>query len=160
MSSPGPEPISVEAHLELILDRIAELPAYDQPLLETMGLPVIEDIRSPIALPVFDNSAMDGYAVVFKDVAEASPEKPVHLPVVGEIAAGQTTIFAMSPGTAVRIMTGAPIPAGCTAVVPLEATDGGVAKVLVNEAPREGQHIRRAGEDVQRGEVILRAGDR
>ncbi|MFL6171730.1 MAG: molybdopterin molybdenumtransferase MoeA, partial [Marmoricola sp.] len=61
MSSPGPEPISVDAHLELILDRITELPAYDQPLLETMGLPVVEDIISPISLPVFDNSAMDGY---------------------------------------------------------------------------------------------------
>ncbi|MFL6108843.1 MAG: gephyrin-like molybdotransferase Glp [Marmoricola sp.] len=160
MSSPGPEPISVDAHLELILDRITELPAYDQPLLETMGLPVVEDILSPISLPVFDNSAMDGYAVVFKDVAEAGPEKPVHLPVVGEIAAGQTTIFAMSPGTAVRIMTGAPIPAGCTAVVPVEHTDDGVVKVLIHQAPTEGQHIRRAGEDVKAGDVLLKAGDR
>jgi molybdopterin molybdotransferase len=160
MASPGPEPISVDAHLELILERITELPAYDQPLLETMGLPVVSDIISPIALPVFDNSAMDGYAVVFKDVAEAGPEKPVHLPVVGEIAAGQTTIFAMSPGTAVRIMTGAPIPTGCTAVVPVEHTDDGVVKVLINQAPTEGQHIRRAGEDVGTGDVLLKAGDR
>ncbi|RNL78286.1 gephyrin-like molybdotransferase Glp [Nocardioides marmorisolisilvae] len=160
MASPGPEPISVDAHLELILDRITELPAYDQPLLETMGLPVVEDIISPISLPVFDNSAMDGYAVVFKDVAEASPEKPVHLPVVGEIAAGQTTIFAMSPGTAVRIMTGAPIPTGCTAVVPVEHTDDGVVKVLISQAPVEGQHIRRAGEDIKAGDVLLKAGDR
>jgi len=160
MASPGPEPISVEAHLELILDRITELPAYDQPLLETIGLPVVDDIVSPISLPVFDNSAMDGYAVVFKDVAEASEEKPVHLPVVGEIAAGQTTIFAMSPGTAVRIMTGAPIPTGCTAVVPVEHTDDGVVKVLISRAPGEGQHIRRAGEDVTAGDVLLKAGDR
>jgi len=160
MASPGPEPISVEAHLELILDRIIELPAYDQPLLETIGLPVVDDIVSPISLPVFDNSAMDGYAVVFKDVAEASEEKPVHLPVVGEIAAGQTTIFAMSPGTAVRIMTGAPIPTGCTAVVPVEHTDDGVVKVLISRAPGEGQHIRRAGEDVTAGDVLLKAGDR
>jgi len=160
MASPAPEPISVEAHLELILDRITELPAYDQPLLETIGLPVVDDIVSPISLPVFDNSAMDGYAVVFKDVAEASEEKPVHLPVVGEIAAGQTTIFAMSPGTAVRIMTGAPIPTGCTAVVPVEHTDDGVVKVLISRAPGEGQHIRRAGEDVTAGDVLLKAGDR
>ncbi|MFL6022404.1 MAG: gephyrin-like molybdotransferase Glp, partial [Marmoricola sp.] len=132
----------------------------DQPLLETMGLPDVADIISPISLPVFDNSAMDGYAVVFKDVAEASPEKPVHLPVVGEIAAGQTTIFAMSPGTAVRIMTGAPIPTGCTAVVPVEHTDDGVVKVLISQAPTEGQHIRRAGEDIAAGDVLLKAGDR
>ena len=153
-------PIGVDQHLALILDRIGELPAYDQPLLESVGLPAVEDIVSPLSLPVFDNSAMDGYAVVFRDVAEAGPERPVHLPVVGEIAAGQTQIFAMSPGTAVRIMTGAPIPTGCTAVVPVEDTDDGVAKVLINRAPAEGQHIRRAGEDVKEGDVVLRAGER
>jgi molybdopterin molybdotransferase len=152
--------MGVDEHLALVLDRISELPAYDQPLLETLGLPAVADISSPLSLPVFDNSAMDGYAVVFRDVAEASAERPVHLPVVGEIAAGQTQIFAMSPGTAVRIMTGAPIPTGCTAVVPVEDTDDGVAKVLINRAPTEGQHIRRAGEDIKKGDVILRAGDR
>jgi molybdopterin molybdotransferase len=153
-------PIGVDQHLALILERIGELAAYDQPLLEAVGLPAVDDIVSPLSLPVFDNSAMDGYAVVFRDVAEAGPERPVHLPVVGEIAAGQTQIFAMSPGTAVRIMTGAPIPTGCTAVVPVEDTDDGVAKVLINRAPAEGQHIRRAGEDVKEGDVVLRAGER
>ncbi len=160
MADPEAAPISVDAHLALILDRVRELPAYDQPLLETIGLPVVADIVSPISLPVFDNSAMDGYAVVFRDVAAATPATPVHLPVVGEIAAGQTTIFAMSPGTAVRIMTGAPIPTGCNAVVPVEATDNGVAKVRINQAPTEGQHIRKAGEDVTQGEVIMATGDR
>jgi len=155
------EPISVEEHLDLILGRISELPAYDQPLLETLGLPVVEDIVSPLSLPSFDNSAMDGYAVVFRDVAAATNENPVHLPVVGEIAAGQTKIFAMSPGTAVKIMTGAPIPTGCDAVVPVEHTDDGIATVLIYDAPTgEGQHIRRTGEDVRKGDVILRAGDR
>src|SRR3954452_15747442 len=148
-----------EDHLGLVLAQIRELPAYDQPLLETLGLPAVEDLTSPLSLPVFDNSAMDGYAVVFRDVAEATPERPVHLPVVGEIAAGQTSIFAMSPGTAVRIMTGAPIPTGCTAVVPVEDTDDGVAKVLIRRAPSEGQRIRRAGEDISEGEVIQRAGE-
>jgi molybdopterin molybdotransferase len=153
-------PLGVDEHLALILDRIRELPPYPQALLETLGLPAVEDVVSPLALPVFDNSAMDGYAVLFRDVAEASPERPVHLPVVGEIAAGQTKIFAMSPGTAVRIMTGAPIPAGCTAVVPVEDTDDGVASVVIHRAPVEGQHIRRAGEDVKEGDVVLRAGER
>jgi molybdopterin molybdotransferase len=153
-------PMGVDEHLALILEQISVLPAYDQPLLETLGLPAAEDIVSPLSLPVFDNSAMDGYAVVFRDVAEATPDRPVHLPVVGEIAAGQTQIFAMSPGTAVRIMTGAPIPAGCTAVVPVEDTDDGVAKVLIHRAPTEGQHIRRAGEDVKEGDVLLTAGER
>jgi molybdopterin molybdotransferase len=156
----APGPISVDEHLALVLDRITELPAYDQPVLETLGLPIVDDVASPLSLPVFDNSAMDGYAVVFKDVADASEQRPAHLPVVGEIAAGQTSIYAMSPGTAVRIMTGAPVPTGCNAIVPVESTDGGVVKVLIHEAPREGQHIRKAGEDVRKGEVILRAGDR
>ncbi|MCZ4498473.1 MAG: molybdopterin molybdotransferase MoeA [Marmoricola sp.] len=158
--SPEREPLGVDEHLALILEQIGELPAYDQPLLETLGLPVVADVIAPLSLPNFDNSAMDGYAVVFRDVADATPEKPAHLPVVGEIAAGQATIYAMSPGTAVRIMTGAPIPAGCDAVVPLEWTDNGVAKVLISQAPVVGQHIRTAGEDVAKGDVLLRAGDR
>jgi molybdopterin molybdotransferase len=153
-------PIGVEEHLALILDRITELPAYDQPVLETLGLPVVDDVISPLSLPSFDNSAMDGYAVVFRDVADATPDKPVHLPVVGEIAAGQTKIYAMSPGTAVKIMTGAPVPAGCDAVVPVEDTDDGVAKVLISRGPKLGAHIRRVGEDVNKGDVLLRAGDR
>lgn len=152
--------VGVDEHLAEILTRVEELPAYDQPLLESLGLPAVHDIVSPLSLPIFDNSAMDGYAVVFRDVAEATPDRPVHLPVVGEIAAGQTKIFAMSPGTAVRIMTGAPIPTGCTTVVPVEHTDDGVAKVLISRAPTEGQHIRRAGEDVKEGDVVLRAGER
>lgn len=160
MRHPESEPISVDEHLELILGRITELPAYDQPLLETLGLPVVDDVISPLSLPSFDNSAMDGYAVVFRDVAEATEDNPVHLPVVGEIAAGQTKIFAMSPGTAVKIMTGAPIPTGSDAVVPVEHTDDGLAKVLIYRAPAEGQHIRRAGEDVKKGDTILASGDR
>jgi len=160
MSETAAAPMGVDEHLALILEQISVLPAYDQPLLETLGLPAAEDIVSPLSLPIFDNSAMDGYAVVFRDVAEASPERPVHLPVVGEIAAGQTQIYAMSPGTAVRIMTGAPIPTGCTSVVPVEDTDDGVATVLIHRAPSEGQHIRRAGEDIKEGEVVLTAGER
>ena len=151
-------PISVDEHLARILERIEPLPAYDQPLLDALGLPIATDITAPISLPVFDNSAMDGYAVVFRDVAEAN-ERPVHLPVVGEIAAGQATIFAMSPGTAVKIMTGAPVPAGCDAVVPLEWTDQGVAQVRIHQAPTQGQHIRPAGDDVTKGDLLMRAGE-
>ena len=151
-------PTSVDEHLARILDRIEPLPAYDQPLLDALGLPIATDVTAPISLPVFDNSAMDGYAVVFRDVAEAD-ERPVHLPVVGEIAAGQATIFAMSPGTAVRIMTGAPVPAGCDAVVPLEWTDQGVAHVRIHQAPTPGQHIRPAGDDVTKGDLLMQAGE-
>src|SRR6187200_841446 len=139
-------PLPVEDYLERVLSRIEPMQPFEHPLMDAIGLPVAEDVHAPVSLPVFDNSGMDGYAVVFRDVADATAERPVHLPVVGEIAAGQTQIYAMSPGTAVRIMTGAPIPTGCTAVVPVEHTYDGVAAVQVFRAPTEGQHIRRAGE--------------
>lgn len=151
--------IPVDEHLKRILDSIDTLPAYDQPLLEVMGLPIAEDIMAPLPLPAFDNSGMDGYAVVHRDVAEASEQRPVHLPVVGEIAAGAATIMAMSPGTAVRIMTGAPVPQGCDAVVPVEWTDGGTSTVVIDQAPEVGQHIRRAGEDVKLGDRLVSEGD-
>jgi molybdopterin molybdotransferase len=109
-------------------------------------------------LPAFDNSAMDGYAVYFDDVASASTDHPVHLPVVGEMAAGQTKLFALSPGTTVRIMTGAPVPQGADAVVPVEWTDGGVANVRITKAPTRGQHVRYQGEDVRTGDVLLEDG--
>ena len=149
---------TVDEHLEGILSALTPLRPYDQPLLEALGLPVCEDISAPMELPAFDNSAMDGYAVCFDDVVSASEDHPVHLPVVGEAAAGQTKLFALSPGTSVRIMTGALIPQGSDAVVPVEWTDGGVAAVRISRAPVPGQYIRRRGEDVQTGDVLLEDG--
>ena len=83
----------------------------------------------------------------------------MHLPVVGEIAAGQTTILALTPGTAVRIMTGAPVPDGATAVVPFEWTESEGREVLVRQAPEEGQHIRLSGEEVEHGDLLMRRGE-
>jgi molybdopterin molybdotransferase len=149
---------SVDEHIERILESITPLPPYDQPLLEALGLPSSEQIASTVDLPGFDNSAMDGYAVIYDDVASATGESPVHLPVVGEAAAGQTKLFALSPGTAVRIMTGAPVPQGADTVIPVEATDGGVATVRIHGTSTLGQHIRRQGEDVLAGDVLLGEG--
>lgn len=150
--------ISVDQHLERILASIKPLVPYDQPLVEALGLPVCETISSPVDLPLFDNSQMDGYAVVAADLVGASESEPVALPVVGEAAAGQTRILAMTPGTTVKIMTGAPIPQGADAVVPVEWTDAGVAQVRIAQAPEPGQYVRRKGEDVRVGEVILEDG--
>ncbi len=158
MSSPPGELVSVEAHRERILTAIDPLPAFDQPLMEAFGLASAEDVRAPVALPGFDNSAMDGYAVAAADVAAATPESPVHLPVVGEIGAGQASLLAMSPGTAVKIMTGAPVPAGADSVVPYEWTDRGVANVVISQAPELGQHVRPKGQDVAVGDVVVRSG--
>ncbi len=149
---------TVDEHVERIVESLEPLHPYDQPLLEALGLPVCENITAPMDLPAFDNSAMDGYAVYFDDVVTASEDHPVHLPVVGEMAAGQTKLFALSPGTAVRIMTGAPVPQGADAIVPVEWTDGGVASVRITKAPQLDQHVRHKGEDVQVGDVLLEDG--
>jgi molybdopterin molybdotransferase len=157
-----PEPhhalLPVEDYLERILATISPLPAFPQPLMEALGLALAEDVVAPISLPSFDNSAMDGYAVVADDVAGASEDSPVVLPVVGEIGAGQSSILAMSPGTAVKIMTGAPVPTGATTVVPYEWTDRGVAQVRIDRPARVGQHIRPTGDDISEGDMLLEEG--
>ena len=152
------ELVSVEDHRDRILAAIDPLPAFDQPLMEAFGLAAAEDVHASVALPGFDNSAMDGYAVAHADVASASEESPVHLPVVGEIGAGQASLLAVSPGTAVKIMTGAPVPAGADSVVPYEWTDRGVANVVISRAPEKGQHVRPQGEDVSEGDLLVEAG--
>src|SRR3954463_1110181 len=149
---------TVDEHVDRIVESLEPLPPYDQPLLEALNLPICEDVVAPMDLPSFDNSAMDGYAVYFQDVATASADHPVHLPVVGEMAAGQTRLLALSPGTTVRIMTGAPVPQGADAIVPVEWTDGGVATVRITQAPQRDEHVRHQGEDVQVGDVLLEDG--
>jgi molybdopterin molybdotransferase len=149
---------SVDDHLARILDGVEALPDFPQPLMESLGLAVAEDVVAPIALPSFDNSAMDGYAVCLADVVTATESSPVQLPVVGEIGAGQAQLLAMSPGTAVKIMTGAPMPVGADSVVPYEWTDRGVAQVRIDRAPTLGQHVRPAGEDVTAGDVLVEHG--
>ncbi|MEN8706357.1 MAG: gephyrin-like molybdotransferase Glp [Nocardioides marinisabuli] len=151
-------PITVEEHLERILAAVRPLPAYQQPLMESLGLAAAESVVSPIALPPFDNSAMDGYAVHRADVAGAGADTPVELPVVGEIGAGNARLLALSPGTAAKIMTGAPMPAGADAVVPYEWTDRGVARVRIDKAPADGQHVRCSGEDVAVGDLLIDEG--
>jgi molybdopterin molybdotransferase len=149
---------TVEEHRDRVLSAITPLPAFDQPLMEAFGLSAAEDVHAEVALPGFDNSAMDGYAVCRADVVGATEESPVHLPVVGEIGAGQASLLAMSPGTAVKIMTGAPVPTGADSVVPYEWTDRGVAHVVITRAPELGQHVRPAGQDVAVGDLVVEQG--
>lgn len=150
--------ITVEDHLERILRGVGPLEPYDQPIVESLGLPLHEDYKAPIDLPRFANSAMDGYALRAEDVKGASESDPVVLPVVGEIHAGSAKPFAISAGTAVKIMTGAPIPKGADTVVPFERTDHGNARVAVHHGPPEGAHVRPQGADVREGDVVLEAG--
>lgn len=149
---------SVDEHLADVLDGVDLLRPLDVQLLDAHGCTLVEDVIAPLDLPSFDNSAMDGYIVRFADVADASEEKPVVLPVVGDIPAGDAQARIIAPGMCARIMTGAAIPAGADAVVPVEWTDGGLARVTIRRAPELGQHVRRRGGDLRAGEKILTAG--
>jgi molybdopterin molybdotransferase len=150
--------ISVEEHLVRILQTVRPLPPFDLGVLEAQGCVLAVDVEAQGQLPGFTNSAMDGYAVHAADLEGASADSPVVLPVVNDIAAGNTNALSLAQGQTMRIMTGAPMPRGADAVVPVEQTDGGVVHVELRTAPRPGQHVRNAGEDVRSGEVILRAG--
>ena len=146
---------SVDEHLEVVLGRVKPLPPFEQPLMDALGLVLCEDIVSSVDLPSFDNSAMDGYAVRAADLAGASQEQAVTLPVTGEIAAGRSEPIVVTPGTAVRIMTGAPMPRGADSVVPVEWTDGGTASVRITQQPGLGNSVRRTAEDLSAGTTVL-----
>jgi molybdopterin molybdotransferase len=150
----------VEGYLSDVLAVIRPLPARELRLDEAGGAVLAEDVAAAWELPPFDNSGMDGYAVLAADVAAATPERPVTLPVLGEVPAGDTRHHDLAPGTCLRIMTGAPLPSGADAVVPVEWTDDGSAHVTISRAPEPGNAIRRAGGDAAVGDVLLPAGMR
>jgi molybdopterin molybdotransferase len=150
----------VEEHLADCLAAVSVLPVLSLSPLDGLDCVLAEDVVSDVDLPAFDNSSMDGYAVTMPDVAVAASGRPVILPVVADIPAGSREPVRLSPGTTVRIMTGAPMPAGADAVVPVEWTDGGIARVEIGQAPSAGQYVRAVGEDVRRGETLLREGSR
>ncbi|MDQ1704377.1 MAG: molybdopterin molybdotransferase [Frankiaceae bacterium] len=149
---------SVEEHLNTVLAAVSPLSPLDLTLQDAHGCVLAEDVTATFPLPPFDNSAMDGYAVRASDLVAASESSPVTLPVVGDIAAGSTGPYTVQPGLCVRIMTGAPMPAGADAIVPLEWTDGGIAQVTIRRAAQPGVYVRGVGEDVQSGTVVLTAG--
>jgi molybdopterin molybdotransferase len=113
---------------------------------------------SPITIPAWDNSAMDGYAVRAADVERVSADAPATLPVLETIAAGGFASRALPPGAAMRIMTGAPLPEGADTVVRVEDTDGGIERVTVRNARDVRKNIRHRGEDIREGQVVLEAG--
>jgi len=150
--------ISVEQHLDRILRTVRVIRPFELGVLDAQGCVLAEDVTARGSLPGFTNSAMDGYAVHAADVASATDDDPVVLPVVNDIAAGNTNALSLAQGQTMRIMTGAPMPRGADAVVPVEATDGGVVRVQVRTPSTVGQHVREAGEDVEQGDVVLRQG--
>jgi molybdopterin molybdotransferase len=168
---------SVEEHLADVLAAVRPLEPIQLALLEAQGCVLVEDVTVTAPLPAFDNSSMDGYAVRVADLAGATAEDPAVLTVLGDVAAGSGSLPEIGPGQAARIMTGAPVPPGADAVVPVEWTDGGTGggpaesmaahsadpsgargEVRVHRAPKAGQYVRTRGSDVRAGTLALPAG--
>jgi len=158
--------ISIEEALNKILGHIRVLEPEEKPILECLGQVLAEDIRSDIAIPPWDNSAMDGFAVIAESTRGASPSSPRILNVIGEVAAGAVFEGEVEPGTAVRIMTGAPLPRGADSVVPFEETDEVQRKSAPNKLSQIGirhpaekeLNVRYRGEDIEKGTPVLSRG--
>ncbi len=150
----------VEAHLARVLAEIRPIEPVRLGLEAAEGAVLAAAAVATVPLPSFDNSSMDGYAVHASDLAAASTEAPVSLPVADQIPAGDTRALTVAPGTCVRIMTGALMPSGADAVVPVEWTDGGTARASFSRPVRKGYSIRRTGDDVAAGTLLLPAGTR
>ncbi|KXP11437.1 molybdopterin molybdenumtransferase [Tsukamurella pulmonis] len=146
---------SVEEHRAAVAAVLGRPRTVDLPPEDAVGLRLAGDVVAPLSLPPFTNSAMDGYAVRASEAVAGAV-----LPVAFDVPAGRTDVPALAHGTACRIMTGAPLPDGADAIVPVERTDGGVERVRIDEAPEPGRFFRAAGSDIAAGEVALRGGER
>jgi molybdopterin molybdotransferase len=152
--------ISVEEALERILAEIKSLPMTTVPLSESLGLVLAEGVVAQEDMPPFANSAMDGFALLSQDSRQQG-DQPPRLRVTGEVAAGYVADHPVEPGTAMRIMTGAPVPPGADSVIQVELTrsdgpDSEWVEILQEVAP--GNNIRPAGEDMRRGQKVLERG--
>jgi molybdopterin molybdotransferase len=158
--------ISVEEALEKVLSHVKVLGPEEKPILDCLEQVLAEDVYSPIDIPPLDNSAMDGYALRAEDTRGASKSSPRYLVVVGEIAAGSMPAKEVRPGTAIRIMTGAPLPEGADAVVRFEDTDevsrklsgGDLSHIGILCQAKKGLDVRCRGEDIAKGDLILKKG--
>jgi molybdopterin molybdotransferase len=150
--------LSVHEASARIMSGVAPLAPERVPLLDALALVLARGIDAPITVPPWDNSAMDGYAVRAADIAGASAERPIALRVTETVAAGAFAEGEVSSGTAIRIMTGAPLPRGADTVVRVEDTDGGVSRVDIRNDRDAGRNIRSRGEDFHEGDMLLEAG--
>ena len=155
---------TVEEQLARVLGAVRTLPVETMTVTDAAGRTLAADATAAHDIPLFDNSAMDGFAVRGADVATASPEHPVTLRVVADLPAGASDDPAFGEGEAVRIMTGSPTPSAADAIVPFEDTAGGLAdslgEVRVLAAPASGAFVRRRGADLRAGDAVVRAGER
>jgi molybdopterin molybdotransferase len=149
---------SVEEHQAVVSALLRPLPVEEVPVGAAAGRVLARDLAALVDLPGFPNSAMDGYAARYADVARASDAAPVRLPVTEDVPAGRTDVPPLRPGTVHRIMTGAPVAAGADVIVPVERTDAGTDVVTITSSPAVGTHLRHTGEDIRAGELALPAG--
>ena len=152
------ERLSAREAAVAILDDVRRQPALRVPLDDALGSVLAQDVTSPLDIPAWTNSAMDGYATRADDVRGASADRPVRLRVVEHIAAGGFPTRPIAAGECARIFTGAPLPEGADGVVRQEDTDEGRETVTIVNGRDAGINFRRAGEDVRRGETVLREG--
>jgi molybdopterin molybdotransferase len=150
--------IGLEEAREIVRARAAPLATEEVPLGEALGRVLAEDVRSDEPVPGFDNSAMDGFAVRAGDTAGATASAPAELRIAGESRAGSPAAAPLLPGEACRISTGAMVPAGADAVVPVEDARTADGRLLLEGAVAAGRFVRRAGEDVAAGETVLEHG--
>jgi molybdopterin molybdotransferase len=151
--------LSVAEAQERVLAAFEALEPVSVLVADALGLTLAEDLHAPHPLPRFDNSAMDGYAVLAEDTAEATEGSPVELRLAGEVRAGSVHgSESVGSGTAVRIMTGAPVPPGADAIVPVEVTEESGDLVKIKEPTETGRHVRPAGDDVEEGQLVVAAG--
>lgn len=150
--------ITVQEAIELILRKIFPLPGEEISILRATGRVLYENVRAGRNVPPFVNSAMDGFAVRWEDVRETSPESPVTLKILEEVPAGYVATHRVAKGTAIKIMTGAPVPRGADTVVRVEHTESSGEKVAIARTDGAGSHLRGAGEDIRRGQLILEKG--
>ncbi|MCP4538499.1 MAG: molybdopterin molybdotransferase MoeA [Chloroflexi bacterium] len=150
--------LSVEQALEQILEAFHPLESERVDIIEALGRVLAQDIHADVDIPPHSNSSMDGYAVLAADTAGASQDAPARLRVLEDLAAGYVTETEVTPGTAIRIMTGAPVPPGADAVVKVEDTASEGNWVDISAQAPQGQYIRPAGEDVRQGDLVLSQG--
>jgi len=152
--------LSVEEALQHVLGFFHTLEAERIPILEALQRVVAEDVQADMDIPPHANSAMDGYALIAADTNGAAAESPVALQIIADLAAGYVADRQVVSGTAIRIMTGAPIPIGANAVVRFEDTDVRGDRVLIRQQVPPGENVRGAGEDVKHGTLVVRKGTR
>lgn len=145
-----------------MLEGIKPLPAEKCRLADLLGRVLAQDVTASFDIPPRDNSAMDGFAVIASDISGASEQNPVTLQVIEDVPAGKVAAKSLKPGQAIRIMTGAQIPEGADAVIPVELTEGKMqnAKCKILQAVRQGANVRRQGEDVTSGQLLIAKGTR